>query len=284
MESEGKQSPPGGQVQTWLASDAGAVWQRGEALRGEAMRRATTLLFELGGLGPGMRVLDVAAGTGDQTLLAAELVGPQGEVIATDLSPSMLQVAARRAAEAGLANISTQVVDAQELDFPDGTFDAAICRNGLMFIPDLSKALAKVHHALKPSAKFTATVWSTTERNPFMAVPSQVVARVAGVAGSPALAAGFKLGQAGVLAQFLTGAGFREVQVRPETVSRSFPSAAAAAAHIREGAGPARELVSKLTDEQWERARMELEEAFSQYEGPDGCVVPGEVLVGAGMK
>jgi len=284
MEDDGQQSPPGGQVQTWLADDAGVAWQRGAELRGDAMLQATALMFELAGLASGMKVLDVAAGTGDQTLLVAELVGAAGEVIATDLSPSMLEVAARRAAEAGLSNISTQVADAQDLEFPEGTFDAAICRNGLMFVPDLAKALGKVYRALKPGARFAATVWSTPERNAFMAVPAPVVARVAGFPTPPALAATFKLGQPRVLAEFLTGARFGDVQVRPAAVVRRFPSAAAAAAHIREGAGPARSLVSKLTEEQWRHAHAELEQAFSRYEGPEGCVLRGEVLVGAGTR
>jgi len=104
--------------------------------------------------GAGMRVLDVAAGTGDQSILAAQRIGTSGSLLATDISASMLDVAAQAARDAGLSNVETHVSDASALDLPRDTFDAAICRFGLMFVPDLHQALVRVHHALKPGARF----------------------------------------------------------------------------------------------------------------------------------
>ena len=120
----------------------GRVWQRGAAVRGQAFAAATELMLDLAELETGNRVLDVAAGTGEQTLAAARRVGPTGRVLATDIAPGMLEVAAEEARQAGLPNVETRVMDAQSLDLEADAFDAAISRRGLMLIPDHRKALA----------------------------------------------------------------------------------------------------------------------------------------------
>jgi len=112
----------------------------------QTVAAATDKMFEAARLRPGMRVLDLAAGTGDQALLAAQIVGPAGSVLATDISPSMLAVAEESARDAGLSNIETLVADASRVELPDEHFDAAICRFGLMFLPDLQAALERAEH------------------------------------------------------------------------------------------------------------------------------------------
>src|SRR5687768_5540415 len=84
---------------------AGATWQSGAALRAQAFGPATDLMMDLAGLKAGDHVLDIAAGTGDTSLIAARRVGPTGHVLATDLSPSMLEVAEEELRKAGLANV-----------------------------------------------------------------------------------------------------------------------------------------------------------------------------------
>src|SRR6266516_414938 len=113
---------------TWQSTQAAEVWRQGAARRAQTLAVATDRMLDAAGLRPGLRVLDIAAGTGDQSILAAQKVGPDGSVLATDVSATMLAVAAEAAREAGLANVETRVADASALDVPTGEFDAAICR------------------------------------------------------------------------------------------------------------------------------------------------------------
>ena len=94
-------------------------------------------MLDEAGIRPGLRVLDVAAGTGDQAVLAAQRIGPTGSLLATDISATMLAAAVETVREAGLDNVATQVADASALELEDESFDAAICRLRLMFVPDL---------------------------------------------------------------------------------------------------------------------------------------------------
>src|SRR5205807_1172454 len=112
------------------------------------------------------RVLDLAAGTGDTTIVAARRVGPGGSVLAVDISAAMLEEAARVAASEGLANVQTLVSDIVSMDLEPGSFDAAISRFGLMFLTDVVEGLHRIRRALKPHARLAAVVWSTAERNP----------------------------------------------------------------------------------------------------------------------
>src|SRR5260370_37963622 len=153
-------------VRTWASAEAAQIWRQGAARRAATLAVATERMLAGAAIAQGMRVLDVAAGTGDQTLIAARVVGPSGTVLATDISASMLEAAAEAAREAGLDNIVTHVADASALDLAPDSFDAAICRFGLMFMPDVAAALAHVHRVLKPGATFAALVWSTGTRTP----------------------------------------------------------------------------------------------------------------------
>src|SRR5713101_7907244 len=166
-------TPPG----AWSTAEGAASWQASLAQRQQSLAFVTELLFAQAGIGPGVRALEVGSGTGDAALLAAARVGPAGSVLATDASAPMLEVAARLAREAGFTNVSTRAVRAEDLDLPPGSFDAAISRNCLMFVPDLPRALRAVRTALRPGGRFAASVWGPLERNPFHGAPIAAVRR-----------------------------------------------------------------------------------------------------------
>ncbi len=274
---------PRPQVQTWLSDDAGERWQRGAARRVEAMAAATELMLDLAGVRPGIRVLDVAAGTGDSSLEAAKLVGPDGYVLASDLSASMLAQAAKAAAEAGLLQVHTHVSDAQELDLEPDSFDAAICRMGLMFFPDRRKALMALRRVLKPGGKFAAVVWSAAAKNLYLTIPLDAVGRrSAEAAGASSVRIALSMGEPGVLDDELAGAGFRDLSVHPVPSNRRFASAAEAVENMR--SAPAAEVVAKLPESEWEAAWSDIEGQLRSFEGPAGCELLGEVLVGVGAK
>ena len=176
---------------------------------------ATELMLDLAAVSAGARVLDVAAGAGGQTLAAARRAGPEGAVLATDISPAILRHAARAAEDAGVHNVLTRVMDGEQIAVEPGTFDAVISRVGLIYFPDQDAALAGMRRALRPGGRVAAIVYSTAARNGFFSVPVSIIRRRAGLpAPAPGQPGPFSLGDTDVLASALRRAGFRDVDVR----------------------------------------------------------------------
>ena len=130
-----KPSEPGA---AWASGDVASGWLKGAAARGQALGLLTELMLDLAGVTVGSRVLDLGAGTGDQTLLAAQRVGPGGAVLATDISAPMLDLAREAARAAGLRNVQTRVMDAQHLELDSGSLDAAIAASACSSSPTSS--------------------------------------------------------------------------------------------------------------------------------------------------
>jgi ubiquinone/menaquinone biosynthesis C-methylase UbiE len=169
------------QSKTIFASrDVAEQWQRGKAHRNEVNAQANETMLEVANLHPATRVLELAAGTGDLTILAARRVGPMGYVLATDLSTSMLNLAADAARDAGLKNVETRPMDAENIDLDANSFDAVLCRMGLMLFSDPLKAVSGMRRVLKQAGKAVALVWSTQEKNPCRGVPLSVFRRLGG--------------------------------------------------------------------------------------------------------
>jgi ubiquinone/menaquinone biosynthesis C-methylase UbiE len=117
-------------------------------------------------------ILETAAGTGIVTrALAAAL--PRSRIVATDLNPAMLAVAA---AEAPSGRVTWQQADALSLPFEPGSFDAVVCSFGMMFMPDKQAASREVLRVLRPHGRFIFTVWDRIESNPLMQVADTTVA------------------------------------------------------------------------------------------------------------
>ena len=273
-------------VRTWDSAEAADVWKRGAARRAQAVAGATENMLAAAQLRPGMRVLDLAAGTGDQSLLAAQRVGAAGSVLATDISASMLAVAEEAARDAGLSNIKTLAADASTIDLPEGTFDAAICRFGLMFLPDLQAALARVYRALKRGGRFATLVWSTEANNPYIALQLGVVRDMGRLPSpAPALARTVSLGGPGQLEQALLEAGFEQVQVEPLPTPRDFASLDEAFDAMFTSSPARAELTRDMSDAEREQYAEELKRRLVRFVQPGGrCLLPGEALLGGGLR
>ena len=208
-------------------------WQRGSAGRAD-LRPITERMLALAGIGPGHRVLDVAAGNGEQTLMAARLVGPRGSVLATDIADRLLAYLGEAARSEGLTSVHTLLMDARRLELEPESFDAAVCRLALMLIPQREKALAGIHRALKPGSRFSAIVLSTAEKVPHISESLAIARRHAGLPPAPFEDPGmFALGDPAVLRKVFEQAGFREVAVEIVPSAQRFPSFAAAMEHRR---------------------------------------------------
>jgi SAM-dependent methyltransferase len=163
---------------------------------------------------PGQRVLDVAAGYGEPSLTAARIVGPEGTVVATDLSAGMLAYGRERAAGAGLQNIEFIESDAMSLDFPPHGFDAALSRWGIIFEPDGEGAAARVRGFLKPGARMAISSWGPPERVPFMALPMGTVMKLLEVPPPPPGRPGpMSRPTPAAVGGLLEGGGFSDVEV-----------------------------------------------------------------------
>jgi SAM-dependent methyltransferase len=269
---------------TWGPREAAAEWRRGAAARLQAFGPATEMMLDLVMVAEGSRVLDVGAGTGDSTLAAARRVGSRGRVLATDVSASMLEVAAELARQAGLNNVDTRVVDAQRLGLEPDSFDAAVSRNCLMLIPDYRQALTGIRRVLKPGGRFAATVFSTPDRCPYLSLPHAVVFRMGRFTSpAPGRFGEFRLGAPGVLEGAFAAAGFREISVYTVPARRRFPSLGEAVQYAR-GPLPLRELMAGLSPAEQEHAWAEIERVLAQFVGPRGYDSPCELLIGVGTK
>ena len=270
---------------TYGSREAAAAWQRSGAARAQLLGPLTERMLDLTGVGVGDRVLDVGAGTGEQTLAAARRVGPSGAVLATDIAAQMLALAAEATAQAGLRNVETRVRDARDLDLEPESFDAAISRLALMLLPERAQAMAGIHRTLKPGKKFAALVLATADECPFIALPLGIAGRCAGTPEAPFGDPGmFALGDPAMLATVYRGAGFREVTVEVARVQRRFPSLTAAMQNVRDILPEIPQLLMHNTDAERAAAWAEIEDALRQFGGDDEFVVPHAFLVGVGTK
>lgn len=274
--SEMKHPPP--QQEPWQAAEDA---ERRTALRETLYGSATRQMLAAAAIKPGDHVLDIAAGTGDQSRMAARLVGPTGSVLATDISPEMLAVAARFAEQEGLRMITTRAMNAEQLDLPENSYDAVISRLGLMLIPNQQRALTEIRRVLKPGGRLAALVWSTSEGNPLFTLDTTIMANYLGEAAEQRDDA-FSLADVAVFASALTEAGLHQVQVEPVALTTfSFPSFEVLA---NWWGSSLEQALAQLEPEARQRARAEIRQAVRPFEGPHGIQAPAEVLLGAGMK
>jgi SAM-dependent methyltransferase len=257
--------------------DAADAWNRYDPVFDVWLGEATELMLDLARIDGSSRVLDIAAGSGGQTIAAARRAAA---VVATDISSNILERADRAARAAGLDNVTTRVLDGETLDVEPGAFDAAISRLGLMYMPDKRVALEQAARTLRPGGRYAAIVFSEPERNGFFSVPISIIRRHAGLpAPAPGLPGPFSAVSLGAL---LEDAGYRDVEVRRLDAPLRLESAAVATRLERESFGALHQMLAELGEPAREAAWAEVEEALGRFEGPCGWVGPCELLVGAG--
>ncbi|WP_438998285.1 class I SAM-dependent methyltransferase [Variovorax beijingensis] len=268
----------------WQA--AAEAWHRWGPFLGRWLGDATETMFELAHIGPGSRVLDVAAGAGEQSIGAARRAGASGRVLATDIAPALLERAAADARAAGLSNLETLELDGEALDtLPAGSFDAAVSRVGLIYFPDQQRALAGMRRALRPGGRVSAVVYSTPERNAFFSIPVKIIREraqlPAPLAGQPGP---FSLGAEGALEAAFAKAGLRDIEVRRVPSPVRLASAAECVRFERESFGALHQMMVRLDEAERASTWDAIEEALRQFESSEGFVGPCEMLVGAGSK
>ena len=280
MQSESKQR----EHDTWNLVAEG--WRKNDASLATSYRGVTERMLQLAKVGAGARVLDVASGTGEPAIPAAEQVGPNGYVLGTDFVEEMLVVARDKAKRRRLGNVEFRRVDAEELSVDAGAFDAALLRWGLMFMPDPIACLRQLHRALRTGGRVAVACWASPEKNPWVAAPLAAVKKRVDVPPPPPGAPGlFAFADPARLTSALVAAGFVDVAV--EEVVANSPPATSGRAHLAwvcELADPLARLASLLTPAQRAEVEVELDLALERHRVGSHLTIPGATLIAHGHK
>ncbi|RZI97193.1 MAG: methyltransferase domain-containing protein, partial [Variovorax sp.] len=245
-------------------------WSRSTPIVHAWLQQPTAAMLAAARLQPGARVLDLAAGAGDQTQDIALAVGPTGDVLATDISPRILEFARARIEAAGLDNVRFVVADAEQpVDADEPPFDAVICRLGLMLCPRPAAAMNAAFAALRPGGRFVALVFGDPAQNPCITTMMQVARKHRGLTekASPYVDGGlFSLAASGRLASLLEAAGFVEVAVEPMAAPFVLSDAVAYVDFVRSSGSPIMEVLAPLDAKAREAAWGEMEKELRQFE------------------
>jgi SAM-dependent methyltransferase len=261
----------GRQRQQWNSAATG--WRKWSELIDGAASKISERLVELAGVEPGSRVLDVAAGYGEPSLTAAKAAGPEGSVVATDISAEMIAFGRERAAAAGLGNIEFVESDAASLEFPEKSFDAALSRWGIIFEPDGEAAAKRILGLLTPGARMAISSWGPPDRVPFLAIPMRTaMERLQVPPPAPGTPGPLSRPTPEALGGLLEAAGFSDVEVEETDVSFEWQSPEEFTAFIREIAPPISAMIDphpqNVQDETW----AAITEAIRQVAAEDGAV------------
>jgi SAM-dependent methyltransferase len=271
----------------WTGDRTVAAWRKWHAEIAAFTRGATEALLEAAQLRPGQRVLELACGVGDPALSIAEEIAPTGRVTATDLGPGMMSLAEELARKKGLTNIEFREANAESLPFPEGSYDRLTCRFGIMFFPDLSRALRECLRVLKPGGRAVFVAWGKREQPFFSATAGNVLKRLP-VPPPPPDPEGpslFMFGERGRLRRALEAAGFSGVHEEDRIVAgRWTASAEEYWEQFTEVAAPFRPLLDQLTPGQLAQAREESLTSVRKFWDGKELNMPLEIVIGSGTR
>lgn len=272
-----------GQRQQWDSVAIG--WKKWWPTIEQGVQSVSNRLVDLAEIRPGQRVLDIATGIGEPALTAAWRVGSTGRVVATDQSPQMLAIAHERASTLGLTNVEFREVDAEVVDFPDSSFDAVVCRWGLMFLPNLTSALAAIRRVLVPNGTFATAVWDVPPKVPIASLAFGIAQKMFQLPppplGTPSL---FGLAD-GVLERAMTQAGFTDVRAEALTVTVEFPSSEAFTQYLKDVAAPIVALLANQPSERQDEFWQALATALQQYATAEGNLrIPSTTICVVGRR
>ena len=242
---------------------AAAGWHKWWKTIERSTEKVSKRLVKLAEIKPGSKVLDTATGMGEPALTAAKKVGKTGRILATDISPEMLSFAKQRAISLGLQDvIEFKEGDAETIHLPPSTFDAGLCRWGLMLIPNPKTALSNIYGSLVKGGHFAAAVWTSSDQVPFISVPMNIVMKETKTPPAPAGTPGpFSMSDPNSFKNFYVRAGFIDPVIERMNVIGVFDSPDDFTAFTIEHGGPA--LQKMLADEANGR-REEILKAISK--------------------
>jgi ubiquinone/menaquinone biosynthesis C-methylase UbiE len=229
---------------------------------------------------PGERVLELGCGPGGPGFAAAPLVAPTGAVVVSDVSAEMTAIAADRVRERGLESVSCRVLDLEQIDEPDSSFDVVLCREALMLVADPARAAAEIRRVLAPGGRVALSVWGSREDNPWLGVVFDVVSDQLGMpVPPPGLPHPFSLHDSGRLAALLGDAGLSGITVTEMPTPYRAASVDEWWERTKALAGPLGAMLAALPDSEARALRDRAAVAIAPYSGPPGLVIPGACLL-----
>jgi SAM-dependent methyltransferase len=250
--------------------------------RGEDL---TTAMLRAVALRSGERVLELACGPGGLGLEMAGLVAPGGEAVLSDIAPEMTAIASDRARERGLGNVTTRELDLEDIDEPDGSYDAVLSREGIMLVPEPARAAAEIRRVLRPGGRAAVSVWGPRDRNPWLAAMLNAVgAQLGGTFPPPGVPGPLSLGEDGKLLAALSDGGFADVEIEEVEVPWLGADFDEWWQRTTALAGPVSKVLAAQPAEAVEAIRAHAREALSEYETSEGLEIPGMTLVAAARR
>src|SRR5262245_2825285 len=228
---------------------------------------------------PGQTVLELACGTGDTGFAAAPLLGPTGRLLLTDFAPKMVEAARRRGGQLGLTNVEYRVMDAEQLDLPDGSVDGVICRWGYMLMMDPGAAFKETRRVLRRGGRVCFSVFATAEDNPWAAMPARVLVEGGHMAPPVPEAPGIlALGNPDRIRRLLADAGLRLSRIEEVPIVFRFESADEYWSFLREIAGALAGVITALPLGRQGSVRRAIEERLGPFRQDGGYALPGLCL------
>jgi ubiquinone/menaquinone biosynthesis C-methylase UbiE len=238
-------------------------------------------LLDLIGVGPDDDLLDVAAGSGVVSVEAANRGAKS--VLGTDFAAGMVSLLEENLAATGHPSTSTAVMDGQNLDVDDGSFDRVTSLFGLIFFPDLDRGFSEMHRALRPGGKVAVSAWNAA-KFPWIGFIGQSLAQtIDGFApphGPPPM---FRISDSETLATYLREAGFHDVKVHEITHQWQMDDPKQFFAAIPTWAPPMAPLFEALDDDVIAQASNVFASLVDGIRGPDGTAASG-ALIGTGTR
>jgi len=267
----------------WTA--VGEGWRKWMDLTAPWYEPLIKRLMALADIKPGHKVLDVATGVGEPALTIATFVGPTGNVCGIDQAPGMLENARIRAYDRGLTNVIFKEMDAENLEVSAHAYDAAVCRWGLMFMPDLPRALQGIQTALKPGGRFATAVWGLPPHVPMLSVPMMAIREVIDLPPPPEGMPGpFNLAAPGLLESHLRQVGFVDVQVETFEVVTVTDSVDQSLEMTRDLSAPLVKLLAQYPEELQSKAWLAITAALQARTDEQGRVVmSNQTILASGM-
>ena len=229
---------------------------------------------------PGETILELAAGPGDTGFAAAALLGNEGQLISTDFSSEMTEVARRRGRELGLPNVEYRTMDAEHLELEDDSVDGVICRFGFMLMSDTEAALAETRRVLRPGGRLVLATWRGPERNPWVAIGGRILtARGFMPPNEPGAPGMFTMSDDGRVESLLAAAGFTDVLIDDVPVRMPYGDVDEYVTATRDTGGAFARAFNEASEEEQRAITQELAEAFTPFEVDGGLALPGLALV-----
>jgi SAM-dependent methyltransferase len=266
--------------------ESAPYWEKNRAIIHEMFAPVTQTLIEEAGITSRHVVLDIATGPGEPALSIADVVGPEGKVVGTDVVPAMVEAARREGSRRKIHHASFEVAGDDSLPFPANTFDAVVSRFGVMFFPSPVDSVREMLRVVKPGGRIAMAVWHYAERNPFHYTVSQVVDRyaepTAPTPGSPDM---FRFASPGELLDIVTNAGATWASERLLRFSICASISVEDFWTLRsEMSEKLRTKLALLSEPQIAKLKSDVIEALKAYSSERVISFPAEVLIVSGGK